>query len=754
MGNITGQFQSVDRATLQALRQANQDNKIEASEIAAIEAAARADGNFSEGEEKLIRALQQATQDGKDIRNLALKGFDPASTELSFNLSVDKNQASVQNESPESFVNNLRQLEPASRSALLTTLRNAGLNGLQQKELAQTLNRTGTPAQVESLIRALGNSSPQEIQAFSARFTQLPPPGQQAVLATTGLLMQSPPPADLREQLAQHMAPVQRMDVLKGLFEFHSLSLPVDAQESPSMAVGRTLNTVGLYLPALNPNSPGSEDATSRIRTSYMSLDPASGSVQRQYVTDMIKMARQENFQMALEVPTGTDQAALKTALMAETGIADPAEFDKVVRMHEVGRPARTANDPWEEDNKSVGNDNQTLRIPAQGADVKDALDALKIFANVNLGLKPGAPGYADEGHHTASKVGPVSNNYRGAVNERGRQDDARELAKATGMTVNEQRTYNEGGNMLSGTLPNGEPYGIIGRDGLLASTFLLESRGAPEFAPALVAQRRIALGLDNPPLVVRELNPLSPEQQQELDRTLTRLQAVNPGATADDAKDFLAKMDITKDIFAQDTGIARENLVFVSQPGFHIDMHMRMLGPGQVMVNDYDQTIRLLEDAKSRATPGSWEERELDSMIADARTKQTSMQPVMDQITRQLGDAGLGLEVIPAPGVMEGRMANGRTRHANFMNAIPGSSQGSNRQFYATNHTSLAPLRAAFEDFMRQQGVEQVYWIGTGGGEHSKSAAERSLDGDGGLDCRENHAFLQPSNPATSAYA
>jgi hypothetical protein len=359
---------------------------------------------------------------------------------------------------------------------------------------------------------------------------------------------------------------------------------------------------------------------------------------------------------------------------------------------------------------------------------------------------------------------------------------------------------------MLNGTLPNGQPFGVIGRDGVIASTFLLEKKArqnpkaVPEFGRKQIAERRQSLGWNQQPLPV--------EKEQELKQTLARLQKVRPTATREDAKNFLAKMDITKDIFAQDLGIPRQNLVFVSQPGFHLDMQMRPLAPGQILLNDQTQTIAMLEKAKEKTQPGSWEERELNQMLANARQQAALMQPLTEEIASQL--AAAGLEVVRAPGQMESRIeklivekdselgkALGLTeetvfdpqtleqqlgdllvkdfqaklttyksaaearqaaqkiaqdmfiRPVNFMNAVPGSSSGSNTQYYATNYTSIAPLREQFSAFMRAQGIDQVEWIGDGQKpDHPwrRSPAEISLSRAGGLDCREVHAQIQPS--------
>ena len=76
-----------------------------------------------------------------------------------------------------------------------------------------------------------------------------------------------------------------------------------------------------------------------------------------------------------------------------------------------------------------------------------------------------------------------------------------------------------------------------------------------------------------------------------------------------------------------------------------------------------------------------------------------------------------------------------------NFMNAIPGTKEGTNEQFYMTNATSIKPLQKAYEAYLKNKGVEKIEWIGdTGGGEFDRTMSESSLQASGGLDCRENH--------------
>ena len=82
-------------------------------------------------------------------------------------------------------------------------------------------------------------------------------------------------------------------------------------------------------------------------------------------------------------------------------------------------------------------------------------------------------------------------------------------------------------------------------------------------------------------------------------------------------------------------------------------------------------------------------------------------------------------------------------------MNGIPFFNK-KGESVYLTNATVLTCLAEEFKHFMKQQGVDNVYFVGkqqtNEGGmwpffHHYVTASERSLRASGGLDCREKHS-------------
>lgn len=99
---LNGEFSQLDPNMLKALHQATQDSSekgsnIDASEVQSIREAAAANG-LSEGEEELIAQLEAATQDEVEIENFQIMNFDPSSPELDFvghTLTINENEGVV-----------------------------------------------------------------------------------------------------------------------------------------------------------------------------------------------------------------------------------------------------------------------------------------------------------------------------------------------------------------------------------------------------------------------------------------------------------------------------------------------------------------------------------------------------------------------------------------------------------------------------------------------------------------------------------
>jgi hypothetical protein len=482
--------------------------------------------------------------------------------------------------------------------------------------------------------------------------------------------------------------------------------------------IGRALAGAGVYLPSLTPDAPAVEDASARITFMYMADQPDAHH--RAYLRDMIRVAEAENFQLVLRLGKGDSAQKAAERLRAE-GI-DRALVARRCRFVHAGLDG--IDSPWEEDNKWVAG--RQIAVPPKIGD--NVIAAASTYAVAAEG--------SDRG-------------FQGAVNMRDEQKKAHALGASLKRPTRSTRSYNEGGNMLVGARPDGRVYAVVGKDALLITTLHLLQTKAKELDPAPIEAR------------VQELRRTRTLTQPEIDAAVKGLEALGhlkPGdgvaAKKSHAERWYAMLDLAGDVIAADLRLPREDVCFVTQPGFHIDMHLRPLGPGVVLLNDDAACVKLIDEALRAAMP-AWQRQELAAMRSESLRRHEKHGARTEKIRRELEAAGL--RVVSTPGVMAAPTKMGRLRAVNFMNAVPGTSPGGKQHFYATNATSITPLADGFTRFLESQGIDRVYYIGgSGGGEKSLSASEISIgEMEGGLDCLENHhegdrAALVPSIAGT----
>lgn len=461
------------------------------------------------------------------------------------------------------------------------------------------------------------------------------------------------------------------------------------------------------------------EDLSSDLKTFWM--QGYDDEVQRSLVEDMVLIAAEKGMKVTLHLDSHIGIDELASDLSSRTGFSLSKLNDVLDVVGSDGSPT-----VWGEDN----------RIMTDGNDITQPVKVLVPPQIRGSSLTKAMLFSAGEGYHPSQ---PGS--FQGAVADRDEGYYAAEMATNLGRDYEVTNTYIEGGNMVPGTTADGKPYAIVGRDSLLISTFELddnrsfstsevrskvadmESKGV--FQPAEVeamARKLVATEL------AFEHDWIDPYLENP-DYLPSRV----PIRSSDlqNAKSFLAKMELTKEIMAGDVGIDPERLVFVDQPEFHIDMSMRPLGPGEVMVHHPQASLDLINEALSDPQLRSWERQELLEMRSYAQYELQQLGPMYDDLIDQLEDQGLLVE--EAPGHFQSN-----SRQANFMNAIPGkTADGTNN--YIVIGSSIKPLERAFTKFIKEYGVDDVTYVGGNYSEDGLTAGEISLELAGGIDCRES---------------
>jgi ribosomal protein S17E len=243
--------------------------------------------------------------------------------------------------------------------------------------------------------------------------------------------------------------------------------------------------------------------------------------------------------------------------------------------------PASSKSYGWPEDNLWLSRDGKLAFQP------KTPLENKEQYNQFVTALKDkGIPNSEEEGLHSL-----------GIKDSQGLPQRKLDQAKHFLASFNKRmvKTFSiiDGGNMLTGLRENGNPYVLVGRDAVLQTT-LVHGGFAQQGQPRLSFYDEVRVN--------EKLKEL-PEDVDAINRMTTMLQAgeyisnsLSPEEARDQAKRFLAMNEITQDIMAAELKVPREDLVIISQPGFHIDMYLRPLSDGRVLVNDYEESKKLVE--------------------------------------------------------------------------------------------------------------------------------------------------------------
>ena len=458
--------------------------------------------------------------------------------------------------------------------------------------------------------------------------------------------------------------------------------------------------------------APAPQGITHVIRTVWM---PATSydEVQGVFLAEMLALAQIYGFKLVVQVSNRGDVKAWRQRLI-EMQTTPVTNLDEHLAFISAGG-SFTA---WGQDNKVL-----TVPHPTTGR------PAILYPANVPSKLFDLARAFTGyEGYHGRNP------SFQGAVAIRHEGINAHAFAQRAGIHSRCTRTYLEGGNVLAGQRPNGKPYALVGRDSQVVSAFILEQRGL--FTLEQV-QRRIHEMQGQGRLGDAIVREALPKLRAARSRGSSWREWLCLQVTADDTRAFLAKLDLTHDCIAADLGLSRSQVCIITQPDFHLDMHMRSMQPGQVMLNDPRACAMLLENilAGERMSRQHWEFVELHDALSHATEESYSESDTVDAIASEL--KAFGLRCVLAPGVMR----SGR-RRVNFMNGVAGCTEDG-QTFYFTNASTLQPLQRAFEAFVKQTtGVQHVEFVGSlAGNSYTHNMAEVSLEHAGGLNCREVHS-------------
>ena len=261
-----------------------------------------------------------------------------------------------------------------------------------------------------------------------------------------------------------------------------------------------------------------------------------------------------------------------------------------------------------------------------------------------------------------------------GAVARDGRAIVLRNLAEPAPRT-HTTPLYFEGGNLFTITGPDGKKRVIFGEDNVTITHQLMRLTGLfknpssyfegkiPEMIEAIGA--KIATGIT----------------KREVEGTLSEMASmglVSQDFTVTDQATALAVKYLAQKQFIQETLVPKElkveskQMIYLPQIDYHEDLMMTPGPNGTILLQDYKQSILLLERVKQELTDKT-DRKLIDDFIWLTKESGEKVKRVMEKAKLEL--EGAGLTVIPTPGAFFASSTPDQKVAVNFFNAITGFS-------------------------------------------------------------------------------
>ena len=180
--------------------------------------------------------------------------------------------------------------------------------------------------------------------------------------------------------------------------------------------------------------------------------------------------------------------------------------------------------------------------------------------------------------------------------------------------------------------------------------------------------------------------------------------------------KGELSDFDIAKTQIAKDLGIKEDNLTFIQQPDFHIDIYHRPLQDGIIAAPDFESAIEILKTTQVTNLDDKAKEQLINDLTKTAKFFANK------NFEKTLINKGYTIKKIPC---FSPPTHINKTSIINFNNAICGTGKNKN-SFIITNESNYPELNEIIKKSFQNAGVDSVYFVPT----------NKYLQFDGGIDC------------------
>lgn len=162
---------------------------------------------------------------------------------------------------------------------------------------------------------------------------------------------------------------------------------------------------------------------------------------------------------------------------------------------------------------------------------------------------------------------------------------------------------------------------------------------------------------------------------------------------------------NITKAInmIADDLGIKPENITFIPQFDFHIDMFYRPLQNGVVAIPDFETGIEILNNTENIP------QQEKEDLLSKLNEVNNLTKKIQNEAKEILENSGYKLVKIPCFSVQSGYGAS----KINYMNGICGMS-ANGEKYYITNKSNYSELDEIIKKYFTDAGIDKVFFVST----------------------------------------
>lgn len=180
----------------------------------------------------------------------------------------------------------------------------------------------------------------------------------------------------------------------------------------------------------------------------------------------------------------------------------------------------------------------------------------------------------------------------------------------------------------------------------------------------------------------------------------------------------------LVKKQIAKDLGIEENNVTYISQYDFHIDMFFRPLQDGIIATPDFEEAIKIIENTKIK---GMSEETKNFYLKKLKRLSSKFLTGMTNKIDAKLKQAGYKVQKIPCFNLPSGFISifDKKTPQINYMNGVCGTSKD-NKKYIILNESNYEEINNIIAKYYKKAGISDVYFVPTQG----------YLELQGGIDC------------------